>query len=112
LDGRELISADFVDTVRKPAVQTLGLPVTKPDRYPGAAEHYGVLWWTNADGKLENLPKDAFWSWGLHQSLMVVIPSLDLVIARAGQRGWTDANGNTGYASIEPFISAVVRSIQ
>jgi CubicO group peptidase (beta-lactamase class C family) len=109
-EGRQLIPADFVDTVRTPADQTLGLPVVNPERSPGAAEHYGVLWWTNADGTLKNVPRDAFWSWGLHQSLIVVIPSLDLVVARAGPRGWQDEGGNTGYASIEPFVSAIAQS--
>jgi CubicO group peptidase (beta-lactamase class C family) len=109
-EGRQLIPADFVDTVRRPASATLGLPVNGPEKHGNASNHYGVLWWTNADGTMADVPKDAFWTWGLRQSLIVVIPSLDLVIARAGPRGWEDADGNTGYALIEPFISAVVRS--
>ena len=31
----------------------------------------------------QDVPDDAYWSWGLYDSLIVVIPSLDIVVARA-----------------------------
>ena len=50
----------------------------------GASSHYGLLWWNNNDGKIDGVPRDAFWSWGLKESFIIVIPSLDLVAVRAG----------------------------
>ena len=54
-------------------------------QFAGASRHYGLLWWNNGDGAIENVPTDAFWAWGLYDSLIVVIPSLDIVVARAGE---------------------------
>lgn len=51
------------------------------------------------------LPRDAYWSWGLYESLIVVVPSLDMVVARAGksllrpQGEWS-----AHYAVLEPFL--------
>ena len=42
----------------------------------------GLLWWNNGDAALAKVPRDAYWSWGLYDSLIVVVPSLDLVAAR------------------------------
>ena len=58
---------------------------------PGASKHYGLLWWNNNDGAMSGVPRDAFWSWGLGDSFILVIPSKELVVARAGrswQGGW------------------------
>jgi len=84
--SKSLIPESFVDMVRKPVPGVKGLPVEDWTTW-GAAEasnHYGLLWWNNADGSLSGVPRDAYWSFGLHDSLIVVIPSLDIVIARAG----------------------------
>ena len=51
--------------------------------------------WNTAD-----VPVDTFWSWGAGDSLIIVIPSLDLVIARAGQVA-NDADGNLAVS--DPF---------
>ena len=53
-----------------------------------ASDHYGVLWWTNEDGTLPDVPRDAYWAWGLNDSVIAVIPSLDIVVSRAGPSGW------------------------
>ena len=48
------------------------------------------------------------WSWGLYESLIVVIPSLDIVVARAGkswQRKW---DGH--YDVLRPFFEPIVAS--
>jgi CubicO group peptidase (beta-lactamase class C family) len=58
---------------------------------PNADDHYGLLWWNNADGWMAGTPTDAFWSWGLDESFVLVVPSKDLVVARVGvgwQAGW------------------------
>jgi hypothetical protein len=43
-----------------------------------------LLWWNNADGAIAGVPLDVYWANGLKDSLIVVVPSLDLVAARAG----------------------------
>ncbi len=58
----------------------------RPQDYPGASRHYGLLWRNNNDGSMKGVPADAFWSWGPYDSLIVVIPSLDMVVAPGRRR--------------------------
>ena len=85
-----------------------GLAVVKPESYFNASDHYGLLWWNNADGTMAGVPRDAYWSWGLYDSLIVVIPSLDIVAARAGKS--LNKAHNSDYKAIEPFIEPIVLS--
>ncbi len=62
-DGQQVIPASFVDVVRTPPAAVVGLPVNLPADYPGASKHYGVMWWTNADHTLPDVPTDAYWAW-------------------------------------------------
>lgn len=106
---QQILPPEFVDAVSRPDRTLAGLPERDPDRYGNASEHYGLLWWNNGDGTLANVPTDAYWSWGLYDSLIVVIPSLDVVIARAGkswQRPW---DGH--YDVLRPFFEPVVKSV-
>jgi hypothetical protein len=90
----------------------LDLPEHEPRAEHGdASKHYGLLWWNNNDGSLPGVPKDAYWSWGLHDSLIVVIPSLDLVVARAG-RSWKRENGAAHYDVLKPFLGNIVGAIK
>jgi CubicO group peptidase (beta-lactamase class C family) len=75
-NGRELLPSTIVRAFGVPAPGLAGLPVRLPEEYGAASSHYGILWWNNADGALNGVPRDAFWSWGLHDSLIVVVPSL------------------------------------
>ncbi len=103
---RQLIPAGFVQQVRTPDKKVVGLPEEDPNRYGNASDHYGLLWWNNADGTLGSVPRDAYWSWGLHESLIVVIPGLDLVAARAG-RGW-NKKWSGHYEVLKPFLEPLV----
>jgi len=81
-----------------------------PVNYPGATANYGILWWTNAEGRIANVPKDAFWAWGLHETFIIVIPSQDLVIARAANGGWDATNSeawNADYSKLAPFLQPI-----
>jgi CubicO group peptidase (beta-lactamase class C family) len=89
-----------------------------PAGFPNVTANYGVLWWTNAAGALPNIPTDAHWAWGLGDSLIVVIPSLDLVIARTGNNPDTlpalpqwRAGWNGDYAVLAPFLNPIVESV-
>ena len=63
-----------------------------------SSRRYGLLFWTNADGHIPVLPHDAYWAAGQGTSFILVIPSLDIVAARAGP-GWADGEAER-YASL------------
>ena len=63
------------------------------------------------DRTLSDVPADAYWSWGLYDSLIVVIPSLDIVVARAGQ-SWKREKGDDHYEVLKPFLTPIVQAVQ
>ena len=109
-DKEQILPHNFTAQVGQPVTSITGLPVYQPEAYFTAPDHYGLLWWNNGDGTIEGVPPDAYWSWGLYESFIIVIPSLDIVAARAGnswREGW---DGN--YAVVEPFIKPIVQAVQ
>ena len=107
---KQIIPAEFVALAQSVSKSVVGLPEVDAKRFGNASDHYGLLWWNNADGTLAGVPKDAYWSWGLYESLIVVIPSLDIVIARAG-RGWRRRGGDH-YHVLKPFLEPIVASVR
>lgn len=103
--GQTIIPESFVAKASRPIASVSGLPVIDAGQYPDAASHYGLLWWNNADATLPNVPTDAYWAWGLLDSVIIVIPSLDIVAVRAGG-GWR-SGWNSDYSVIEPFIEPI-----
>jgi CubicO group peptidase (beta-lactamase class C family) len=107
-DGRwgddQILPPAFMRAVREPDPALASLPVRKPEEYGRASAHYSLLWWNNRDGALPDVPRDAFWSWGLYDSLIVVMPSLDLVTARAG-KSWRRVPGADHYDVLRPFLT-------
>jgi CubicO group peptidase (beta-lactamase class C family) len=103
--NQQIIPASFVEMARKVPRAVGGLPVVKNETYFNASDHYGLLWWNNADGTMAKVPRDAYWSWGLYESLIVVIPSLDVVAARAGKS--LNKQWSSSYSAIEPFIEPI-----
>lgn len=126
-NDQRVLSESFVTTVRTPVAANASLANPQASDFPGATTNYGVLWWTNANGQLPNVPRDAFWAWGLGDSLIVVIPSLDIVVVRAGAqanpdpitgadrtpgvREWNDFDWNGDYAVLAPFLDPIVQSV-
>ncbi len=105
-----LLPASFVQRARRPAPETAALPTHSPEKgddFGKASQHYSTLWWNNADGALAEVPRDAFWSWGLYDSLIFVVPSLDLVAVRAGE-SWARKPGAGHYDVLEPFFVPLV----
>jgi CubicO group peptidase (beta-lactamase class C family) len=102
---RQILPPAFVARCGRPQPDVAAVAVDPPvaGEYGGASAHYGLLWWNNGDGALRGVPTDAYWSWGLYDSLIVVVPSLDLVAARAG-RGWRREPGAAHYAVLAPFL--------
>ncbi len=106
--GKQILPASFVRLARSVTLTFEDLPVARSKEFPEAPRHYGLLWWNNNDGSLAGVPSDAFWSWGLHDSLIIVIPSLDLVVARAGD-GWGQ---HAVFSRLQPFLRPIVASIK
>ncbi|MGH2570633.1 MAG: serine hydrolase, partial [bacterium] len=109
-NGREILPAAVVRAFGVPALGLAGLPVRLPEEYGAASSHYGLLWWNNADGTLPGVPRDAFWSWGLHDSLIVVIPSLRIVASRAG-RSW-ERKSPRHYDVLRPFLAPICAAVR
>lgn len=112
---QQIVPKEFVELARRPAKQVHGLPEADGN-HGNASEHYSLLWWNNGDGTLPEAPRDAFWSWGLYEGLIFVIPSLDMVIARAGQ-SWGPRNRPTHtseehYSILKPFLTPIVLAAQ
>jgi CubicO group peptidase (beta-lactamase class C family) len=106
-NSRQILPRKYVDQVRTTQPGVPGLKVHVPEHYGTAANHYGLLWWNNADEAIEGLPLDTYWTWGLFDSLIVVMPTLDIVVARAGQ-GWKRQQGADHYEVLKPFLLPVV----
>ena len=109
-NGREILTREYVKLAPQTPPGHEKLPVRLPETYSNAAPHYGLLWWNNADKTLKDVPADAYWSWGLYDSLIVVIPSLDIVVARAG-RSWKRENRADHYDVLKRFLAPIVQSV-
>ncbi|MBN1422468.1 MAG: serine hydrolase [Planctomycetes bacterium] len=108
--GTRILPEDFIDAARATPAAIRGLPVVGPETYGKASGHYGLLWWNNGDGTLAGVPRDAYWSWGLYESLIVVIPSLDIVVARAGKSIPRPAGGSH-YGVLAPFLEPIAAAV-
>ena len=108
--GEQIITKEFVMMAGQPITSVVGLPEWDSKAHGNASDHYSLLWWNNADATLEDVPRDATWAWGLYDSLIVVIPSLDLVVVRGGARGrqWPRSEGQDHYHVLEPFLNPIV----
>ena len=109
--GKQILPREFIEAVRKPGPELAGLPVNDKPIHGNASAHYGLLWWNNADGAIAGLPRDAHWSWGLYDSLIVVVPSLDLVVARAG-KSWKRTENADHYDVLKPFLEPIAAAMR
>lgn len=107
---QRLLSERFVRDISSADSSIKGL-AELDDEHGNASEHYGLLWWNNADGAIEGVPADAYWSWGLHDSLIVVIPSLDVVASRVG-KSWKRKSGDGHYDVLAAFLQPIVAATQ
>ncbi len=106
--ARQILPEKFVDLVRRPHPRLTSLKAWEPKHYGQASAHYGLLWWNNADGTLASVPRDAYWAWGLFDSVILVVPSLDLVVARAGRSFRRQPGWSGHYDVLRPFFEPLV----
>lgn len=106
-NGKQILPHDFVKETGTTQTGVPGLNVRNPEHYGRASNHYGLLWWNNADETIEGLPLDTHWTWGLYDSLIVVMPTLDIVVARAGE-SWKRREGADHYEVLKPFLLPIV----
>jgi CubicO group peptidase (beta-lactamase class C family) len=104
-NGKQLISADYVDRTTHPQADLQG--VTLVDDCVGQNKRYGLLWFTNADGRMPNVPRDAFFQWGSNDVFTLVVPSLGLVASRQGY-----AFGDGCYEVIEPIMTLMAQAMR
>jgi CubicO group peptidase (beta-lactamase class C family) len=110
-NGQRILPAEFVAEAGTAAKSIRGLTVAAGDPHTGATAHYGLLFWNNADGALAGVPRDAFWSWGLFDSFFFVIPSLDLVVARASAKSWPREPNAAPYEVLKPFLAPIAAAV-
>ena len=61
-------------------------------------ENYGGLFWLNRSGRMDRVPKSAYWAAGFMGQITLVVPSHDLVVVRLGP-----SPGN-----VYPYLNEVV----
>jgi CubicO group peptidase (beta-lactamase class C family) len=108
-EGKQIIPKRFVQKLRQPVPAVQDLPLYDAQLWPGAPKHYGLLWWNNADCRLPQVPRDMFTSWGKDESFIIVIPSLDIVVSRAGS-AWKSEVSEEFYEPLEPFLNSIVKA--
>ncbi len=109
--GEKILPREFIEAIRQPDPKLAKLPVHDPKNHGNASQHYSMLWWNNIDGTIAGLPRDACWSWGLYDSLILVVPSLDLVAARAG-KSWSRKGWNSHYDVLKPFFEPLAAAVK
>ncbi|GJM44369.1 MAG: hypothetical protein DHS20C21_12110 [Gemmatimonadota bacterium] len=109
-NGTRILSESFVTEATTAAPSIAGLTIDDPAKYSGATAHYGLLWWNNADGAIADVPTDTYWAWGLNENLIIVMPSLDVVVARGSATGWR-SGWSADYAVIAPFLQPIAQAV-
>lgn len=109
--GEQILPPAYIQAIRNPVPELPKLKSYDPKAHGEAAPHYCMLWWNNRDGTIAGLPRDACWTWGLYDSVIVVVPSLDLVVARAG-KSWKRIEGGGHYDPLKPFLEPIAEAVK
>ncbi len=107
--GNQILDPKFVAEASRSQPNLVGLPEHDSEHHGNASDHYGLLWWNNNDGTLTDVPRDAYWSWGLYDSLIFVVPSLDIVATRTG-KSWK-RESEEHYDVLRRFFEPIVASV-
>jgi CubicO group peptidase (beta-lactamase class C family) len=104
---QRLVAAGYGAAAGTTPTPIRSLPPHDPARWPTAPQRYGLLWWNNSTGVIEGLPRDAFWAWGLGDTLILAVPSLDLVASRAGPSMETKSQRFGATSALDPFFGPI-----
>ena len=85
VEEQEILTEDYVQLAPRTPPGHERLPVLARDATARPHHITACCGGTMPTGRFADVPRDAYWSWGLYDSLIVVIPSLDIVVARAGK---------------------------
>lgn len=91
-EGRQLIRPEAVRAV------------TLDAGTPGSG---GIGWWSNNDGNVPNLPRDAFWGSGAGHQVLLVIPSLKVIAVRNGQNLAGPGDNVRNALFFQPLMEAI-----
>ncbi len=92
--GRRILKPETVAEM----VADQGLPAWRDDSYIGPAS--GLCWWLNSRGCFKKVPRDMYFGAGAGHQLLIVIPSMNLVVVRMGQK----MQGQNYMAAIEEHL--------
>lgn len=109
-EGRQLVLREWVDRMTTDS----GTPVGDR-RGDNPQPRSGLCWWLNTDGVWEGVPRDAIAGAGAGHQLLLVVPSLDLVMARFGQALEPESPGSSFWAPVvkhvfRPVVEAMAES--
>src|SRR3989441_5575260 len=83
--------------------------VQQTTRDAGTPANGAVGWWSNNDGTVESLPKDAFWAAGAGHQVLLVVPSLRLIAVRNGES--LNSSTNFDAALREYFFHPLMKAV-
>jgi CubicO group peptidase (beta-lactamase class C family) len=105
---RRILPVGYAAEAASPQPALAFLPVLGESQFQKAPQHYGLLFWNNADGAMPGVPRDAYWAWGKGEEILLVIPSQGIVVARLGP-AWSGTFGK--YSILEPFFTRVAAAV-
>jgi CubicO group peptidase (beta-lactamase class C family) len=129
-NGTRILSQAYLEQMARTSPIIEGLPIRDSGGqdhsadFPNVTQHHGLLWFNNSDETLQDVPADTFWTWGAGDHLIVVIPSLELVIARTSGQALDGAPSvpwerqcQTGtwcarYEVLAPFLTPIAQAVQ
>lgn len=106
--GQQVVSAELVTMMTAWAPFLADCTYKEPNfgNAPNAQHYYGYTWWTNRTGERLGplVPVDAFQASGSQKNTLIVVPSLDLIVVRQGNKG----GGDTFYRELMARVMAAV----
>ncbi len=77
----------------------------------GTPHNGGIGWWSNNDGTMAKLPRDAYWGAGAGHQVVLVVPSLQLIAVRNGQALGADFNSAMEQQFFNPLMECIVNTM-
>ncbi len=101
-EGKRIISAR--------AVEALLSEAGPAPRRPGHLGTPVLCWYSNRDGVWRDLPRDAFRGTGAGDQVLLVVPSLNLIVVRNGER--LEPRGERGMPQDDSIFGPIVAAVK